>query len=114
MVPFQALQMVGQSVDAVCPDKKEGEAVRTAVHDFEGDQTYSEKRRSFALFAAEEKPIAAICHGLQLLAAVDILAGRECTGYPACGPEVIRAGGKWVDVLGTRIEQEEEAPVVGV
>ncbi len=43
MVPFQALQMVGQSVDAVCPDKKAGEKIRTAVHDFEGDQTYSEK-----------------------------------------------------------------------
>ena len=44
MVPFQALQMVGYTVHAVCPDKKGGESVRTAVHDFEGDQTYSEKR----------------------------------------------------------------------
>jgi protease I len=44
MVPFQALQMVGHTVDAVCPEKKSGEKVRTAVHDFEGDQTYSEKR----------------------------------------------------------------------
>src|SRR6202044_1276760 len=44
MVPFQALQMVGHSVDAVCPGKKKGEQVRTAIHDFEGDQTYSEKR----------------------------------------------------------------------
>jgi putative intracellular protease/amidase len=43
MVPFQALQMVGHRVDAVCPGKKAGERVRTAVHDFEGDQTYSEK-----------------------------------------------------------------------
>ncbi len=43
MVPFQALQMVGHKVHAVCPDKKAGEKVRTAVHDFEGDQTYSEK-----------------------------------------------------------------------
>jgi protease I len=43
MVPFQALQMVGHTVHAVCPDKKAGETVRTAVHDFEGDQTYSEK-----------------------------------------------------------------------
>ncbi len=43
MVPFQALQMVGHTVHTVCPDKKEGEQVRTAVHDFEGDQTYSEK-----------------------------------------------------------------------
>ncbi len=43
MVPFQALQMVGHTVHAVCPDKKAGEKVRTAVHDFEGDQTYSEK-----------------------------------------------------------------------
>src|ERR1019366_4394807 len=44
MVPFQALQMVGHTVHAVCPDKKAGESVRTAIHDFEGDQTYSEKR----------------------------------------------------------------------
>jgi protease I len=43
MVPFQALQMVGHTVDAVCPDKKTGEKVRTAIHDFEGDQTYTEK-----------------------------------------------------------------------
>src|SRR5260370_41696069 len=44
MVPFQALQMVGLTVDAVCPGKKKGEQVRTAIHDFEGDQTYTEKR----------------------------------------------------------------------
>lgn len=44
MVPFQALQMLGYQVDAVCPDKKAGDFVRTSIHDFEGDQTYSEKR----------------------------------------------------------------------
>ncbi len=44
MVPFQMLLMVGHQVHAVCPGKKAGEQVRTAVHDFEGDQTYSEKR----------------------------------------------------------------------
>ena len=43
MVPFQALQMIGHKVHAVCPGKKAGETVRTAIHDFEGDQTYSEK-----------------------------------------------------------------------
>ena len=43
MVPFQALQMVGHTVHAVCPDKKAGDFVRTAIHDFEGEQTYSEK-----------------------------------------------------------------------
>lgn len=43
MVPFQALLAVGHQVHAVCPDKKAGETVRTAIHDFEGDQTYSEK-----------------------------------------------------------------------
>jgi protease I len=52
MVPFQALQMVGHTVHAVCPDKKAGQVVRTAIHDFEGDQTYSEKRgHDFALNA---------------------------------------------------------------
>lgn len=43
MVPFQMLTLVGHSVHAVCPGKKAGDTVRTAVHDFEGDQTYSEK-----------------------------------------------------------------------
>jgi protease I len=52
MVPFQALQILGHSVDAVCPDKKAGDVIRTAIHDFEGDQTYSEKRgHNFALNA---------------------------------------------------------------
>jgi protease I len=52
MVPFQMLLMVGHQVDAVCPGKKPGESVRTAIHDFEGDQTYSEKRgHNFALNA---------------------------------------------------------------
>ena len=137
MVPFQALQMVGHQVDAVCPDKTAGQFVRTAVHDFEGDQTYSEKPgHNFALnatfagvrpesydalvipggrapeylrlnerviavvrhFAAAKKPIAAICHGAQLLAAAGVLEGRACSAYPAVGPEVRSAGGKYVDI----------------
>jgi len=137
MVPFQALQMVGHTVHAVCPGKKAGEKVRTAVHDFEGDQTYSEKPgHNFALnfsfddvkeagydalvipggrapeyirlnarvleivrhFDAEKKPIAAICHGAQLLAAAGVLDGRRCSAYPAVGPEVTRAGGRFVDL----------------
>jgi protease I len=59
MVPFQALQMVGHTVDAVCPGKKAGQSVRTAIHDFECDQTYSEKRgHNFTLNAtfAEIRP----------------------------------------------------------
>src|SRR5258706_8767083 len=52
MVPFQALQIAGHKVDAVCPDKKAGDTVRTAIHDFEGDQTYTEKRgHNFSLNA---------------------------------------------------------------
>lgn len=137
MVPFQALQMVGHTVHAVCPNKQAGEKVRTAVHDFEGDQTYSEKPgHNFTLnatfdevnpdtydalvipggrapeyirlhqkvleitrhFAQANKPIAAICHGLQLLAAADVLVGKSCTAYPACGPDVHRAGGHYVEI----------------
>ena len=137
MVPFQALQMAGHEVDAVCPGKKAGQTVRTAIHDFEGDQTYSEKRgHNFALnatfdqvkpedydalvipggrapeyirldqgvlamvrhFAGAAKPIAAICHGAQLLAAAGVLAGRSVSAYPAVGPEVTAAGGKYVDL----------------
>jgi len=137
MVPFQALSMVGHAVHAVCPNKKAGQTVRTAVHDFEGDQTYSEKRgHNFTLnatfsevkaadydalvipggrapeylrlneqvvqivrhFAETNKPIAAICHGAQLLAAAGVLKGKSCTAYPAVGPEVKSAGGKWVEL----------------
>ena len=137
MVPFQALQMVGHKVDAVCPNKKAGEFVRTAIHDFEGDQTYSEKRgHNFVLnatfdevntasydalvipggrapeylrvnerileivryFNTADKPIAAICHGAQILAAAGVLEGKSCSCYPAVAPEVTRAGGTFVDI----------------
>lgn len=137
MVPFQALSMVGHTVHAVCPGKKAGQSVRTAVHDFEGDQTYSEKPgHNFTLnatfdavkaedydalvipggrapeylrldpkviaivqhFAKANKPIASICHGAQLLAAAGVLAGRGCSAYPACAPEVKAAGGKYAEI----------------
>ena len=137
MVPFQALQMVGHTVHAVCPGKKAGESVRTAIHDFEGDQTYTEKRgHNFALnatfaevqpagydglvlpggrapeylrldpkvpdmirhFTDQNKPIAAICHAAQLLAAARVLKGRKVSCYPACSPEVELAGGSFVSL----------------
>ena len=137
MVPFQALLMVGHTVHAVCPDKKADEFVRTAVHDFEGDQTYSEKPgHNFTLnatfsevkaedydalvipggrapeyirlneevlkivrhFAEADKPIAAICHGPQVLAAAGVLAGKTCSSYPAVGPDVTCAGGTYADI----------------
>ncbi|WP_415754653.1 DJ-1/PfpI family protein [Pseudomonas leptonychotis] len=137
MVPFQALLMVGHQVHAVCPDKTAGQSVRTAIHDFEGEQTYSEKPgHNFALnfdfaqvnaedydalvvpggrspeylrlnpqvvalvqaFDKAAKPIAAVCHGAQLLAAAGILQGRECSAYPACGPDVTMAGGQYIDI----------------
>jgi protease I len=131
MVPFQALRAVGLDVDAVCPGKSAGQSVRTAIHDFEGDQTYSEKPgHNFALnatfdeivegrydalvipggrapeylrlnprvialvkhFAEQHKPIAAICHGAQLLAAANVIRGKRISAYPACSPEVELAG----------------------
>ncbi len=137
MVPFQALQMVGHAVDAVCPDKKKGQHVRTAIHDFEGDQTYSEKPgHNFVLnatfadvhverydglvipggrapeylrlneqvldmvryFAKADKPIAAICHAAQILAAADIIQGKRVSCYPACSPEVKLAGGTFAAI----------------
>ena len=137
MVPFQALLMVGHTVHAACPGKKAGEQVRTAIHDFEGDQTYSEKPgHNFTLnatfdeidvasydallipggrapeylrlnpkviaavqhFASANKPIAAVCHGAQLLSAAGGLAGRSCSAYPACAPEVKLAGGSYADI----------------
>jgi protease I len=137
MVPFQALSMLGYVVHVVCPGKKSGEKIRTSIHEFEGDQTYTEKRgHDFALnatfakvkpeeydalvvpggrapeyirlnktvlaivrhFDAEHKPIAAICHGLQVLAAAGVLKGRSCTALDACGPEVRMAGGDYVEI----------------
>ena len=137
MVPFQALLMVGHAVHAVCPDKKAGVQVHTAIHDFEGAQTYSEKPgHNFTLnadfdglqaddydalvipggrapeylrlnervleivrhFAAAGKPIAAICHGAQILSAAGVLEGKSCSAYPACGPEVTKAGGRYMDI----------------
>ncbi len=140
MVPFQALQMVGHTVHAVCPGKTAGERVRTAIHDFEGDQTYTEKPgHNFALnadfsavdpsqydglvipggrapeylrlneqllamvrhFASHDKPIAAICHGAQILAAAHVIQGREVSAYPACSPEVVLAGGRFASIAVT-------------
>jgi len=140
MVPFQALLMVGHTVHAVCPGKKSGDHVRTAIHDFEGDQTYSEKRgHNFALnatfeqikpeeydalvlpggrapeyirlnprvieivhhFSKANKPIAAICHAAQILAAAGVLEGKKCSAYPAVGPDVSQAGGTYINLAMT-------------
>ncbi|SEQ37377.1 protease I [Amphritea atlantica] len=137
MVPFQTLLTVGHSVDAVCPDKVSGDSVATAIHDFEGDQTYTEKRgHNFTLnatfseidpadydalvipggrapeylrlnpavlamvrhFFTTNKPVAAICHGAQLLAAAGVLEGRKCSAYPACMPEVNQSGGIYAEI----------------
>ncbi|WP_417805963.1 DJ-1/PfpI family protein [Thalassospira lucentensis] len=137
MVPFQTLLAVGHNVDTVCPDKKAGETVSTAIHDFEGDQTYTEKPgHKFALnadfssaradnydalvipggrapeylrlnedvirlvrdFNDADKPIAAVCHGAQLLAAADVLKDRRVSAYPACAPEVKMAGGTYAEI----------------
>lgn len=134
MVPYQMLVMCGFQVDVVCPDKKSGEFVVTGVHDFEGHQTYSEKRgHNFMLtydfdkvnvadyaglyvpggrapeyirlnervieivreFEKAQKPIAAICHGPQLLVAADVVRGKKCTAYPAVMPDIKLAGGIW-------------------
>lgn len=135
-VPFQALGAMGHECVAVCPDKAAGDTVRTAVHDFDGAQTYSEKPGHLFHLTADfdglspegfdglvlpggrapeylrlddrvltlvrhffepvgggnHKPVAAICHALQILSAAGVLEGRTCTAYAACGPEVSAAG----------------------
>ncbi|NNE00003.1 MAG: DJ-1/PfpI family protein [Pirellulaceae bacterium] len=135
MVPFQILLTLGHSVDTVCPDKSAGDSVATAIHDFEGDQTYSEKPgHRFAItanfsdvdpanydalvipggrapeylrlnqrvldivrqFDQDNKPIAAICHGPQILAAAGVLRDRQCSCYPAVQFEVTAGGGSYV------------------
>lgn len=135
MVPLQMLQMVGHQVDTVCPGKRPGDTVATAIHDFESEQTYSEKRgHNFRItgdfnttqaadydalvipggrapeylrlnehvlhlvreFDAAKKPIAAVCHGPQILTAAGILEGRTCSAYPAVKPEIELNGGEFV------------------
>lgn len=137
MVPFQMLEMIGHEVHTVCPGKKKGQYVKTAIHDFEGDQTYTEKPgHNFVLnfsfdevkvedydglviaggrapeylrlepkvleivkyFFKENLPVAAICHGIQILTAAEVVRGRKLTAYPAVGPEVILAGGDFQGV----------------
>ena len=137
MVPFQALQAVGHTVHAVCPGKKAGEILKTSLHDFEGDKTYTEKlghnyvlNKSFAEVRPEQydavycaggrgpeyirinprvqeivrhfheadKPIFTICHGVQILVAVDgVVRGKTVSALDACEPEVRLAGGTYVD-----------------
>ncbi len=137
MVPFQALLAVGHTVHAICPDKQAGDWIATAIHDFEGHQTYSEHpghrfplNASFAAVTPEgydalvipggrapeylrlnpkvlelvryfftaKKPVAAICHGAQILAAAGVLEGRTCSAYPACRSEVEVARGKYAEI----------------
>lgn len=137
MVPFQMLEMVGYEVHAVCPGKNKGDTIKTAIHDFEGDQTYSEKPgHNFVLnysfddvkvgdysglviaggrapeylrlneqilgivkyFFHNDMPVAAICHGIQILTAANVVNGRKLTAYPAVGPEVTLAGGDFQDI----------------
>lgn len=151
MVPYQALSMLGYQVDAVCPDKKAGDVVRTAIHDFLGDQTYSEKPgHNFALtadfdavkveeyaglfitggrapeyirlnarvieivqeFFAAKKPVAAICHGPQVLTAANVLKGVKATAYPAVGPDITLAGGTYVPVEVNEAVVDEAANLV--
>jgi protease I len=135
MVPFQMLIMMGHDVVAICPGKKSGETVATAIHDFEGEQTYSEKRgHNFRLtadfadikavdydglvipggrapeylrldgkvleiirhFFAANKPVAAICHGIQILTAAGVVKGRSLSAYPAVQPEIEACGGVYI------------------
>ncbi|AJK47733.1 DJ-1/PfpI family protein [Burkholderia plantarii] len=137
MVPFQALQAIGHTVHAVCPGKRAGDKVKTAIHDFEGDQTYTEKPgHQFTLnasfdeveasrydalmiaggrapeylrlnpkvialvraFVDANKPVAAVCHGAQLLAAAEVIRGKRISAYPACAPEVRLAGGEYAEI----------------
>jgi protease I len=117
MVPFQALLMVGHTVHAVCPDKRAGDAVRTAIHDFEGDNVadydalvISGGRAPEYMrlngrvleivqeFVKADKPVAAICHGAQVLTAAGVVSGKRVSAYPAVGPEVVLAGGEYADI----------------
>lgn len=134
----QAMHAVGHTVHVVCPDKKKGDILKTSLHDFEGDQSYTEKpghnyilNKTFsevsladydAVYVAggrgpeyiridkriqdivrhfhdADKPIFSICHGVQVLIAVDgVVRGKEVAALQYCEPEVTLAGGKYIDV----------------
>ena len=137
MVPFQAMGSIGIQVDTIAPDRKKGDVVPTAVHDFTGDQTYKELRgHNFAInkdfdavnpedydglyiaggrsaeyirlnkrvieivqhFFEADKPVAAICHGIQVLTTAKVLQGRTLTAYVAVGPDIELAGGTWKNI----------------
>jgi protease I len=137
MVPYQTLLAMGHACDTVCPGRMAGDRVRTAIHDFEGDQTYTEKPgHAFAVtadfdgvdlasydglwipggrapeylrldehvlamvrhFFETDKVVGCVCHGVQILTAAGLVEGRSCSAYPACGPEVTRAGGRYQDI----------------
>jgi protease I len=134
----QAMHAVGHTVHVVCPDKRKGDILKTSLHDFEGDQSYTEKpghnyilNKTFsevkladydAVYVAggrgpeyiridkriqdiirhfheADKPIFSICHGVQVLIAVDgVVRGKEVAALQYCEPEVTLAGGKYIDV----------------
>ena len=136
MVPYQALLMLGHDVHVVCPGKQAGDSIKTAIHDFEGFQTYTEKvghnfvlNKNFSDFHSDDYdallipggrapeyirlddkvihtvkyfmdnnlPVASICHGPQVLLAADVIKGRTCTAYISLKPDIIAAGGNWVE-----------------
>ena len=139
----QAMEAVGHTVHVVCPDKKAGDRIKTSLHDFEGDQTYTEKMGHYAdinktfseaeaqldqyhaVYAAggrgpeyirtdkrvqamvrhfheKKKPIFTICHGVQILIAVDgVVRGKKVAALGACEPEVTLAGGTYIDLSPT-------------
>ncbi|QQR35589.1 DJ-1/PfpI family protein [Devosia oryziradicis] len=139
----QGMMAVGHTVHVVCPDKKAGDRIKTSLHDFEGDQTYTEKvghyadiNKTFSEALAQldqydavycaggrgpeyirtdkriqqmvkhfhdaDKPIFTICHGVQILIAVDgVVRGKRVGALAACEPEVTLAGGTYVDLSPT-------------
>lgn len=135
-VAEEALEAVGHEVHTACPEREAGEKIKTAIHDFRGDQTYMEVRghdfelshswdeidpedydafivpggrapeylRTFESvldatrhFFEADKPVGAICHGPQVLAAAGVLEGREVTSYPPVSSELEAVGCSWVD-----------------
>ena len=139
----QGMMAVGHTVHVVCPDKKAGDRIKKSLHDFEGDQTYTERMGHYAdinktfddalnnldqydavycaggrgpeyirtdkriqqmvkHFMDTKKPIFTICHGVQILIAVDgAVRGKRVAALAACEPEVTLAGGTYVDLSPT-------------
>ena len=76
-------KMLGYTVDVVCPNKKANDQIKTTIHDFEGDQTYTEKPgHNFTLNASFDEVVESTYDAL-------VIPGGRAPEYIRLNPRVI-------------------------